>query len=50
LYRLESNTEPSANLGNYKKTRSIPKSYIKSPRGTKDSETAPVNMPNQGAY
>ena len=50
LYRLESNTEPSANLGNYKKTRTIPKSYIKSPRGTKDSETAPVNMPNQGAY
>ena len=50
LYRLESNTEPSANLGNYKRTRTIPKSYIKSPRGTKDSETAPVNMPNQGAY
>ena len=50
LYRLESNTEPSANLGNYKRTRSIPKSYIKSPRGTKDSEIAPVNMPNQGAY
>ena len=50
LYRLESNTEPSANLGNYKKTRTIPKSYIKSPRGTKDSEIAPVNMPNQGAY
>mgnify|MGYP006078785037 CR=1 FL=1 len=50
LYRLESNTEPSANLGNYKKTRSIPKSYIKSPRGTKDSEIAPINMPNQGAY
>jgi hypothetical protein len=50
LYRLESNTEPSDNLGNYKRTRSIPKSYIKSPRGTRDSETAPVNMPNQGAY
>ena len=50
LYRLESNTEPSDNLDAYKKTRSIPKSYIKNPRGTKDSMIAPVNMPNQGAY
>ena len=50
LYRLESNTEPSENLDAYKRTRSIPKSYIKNPRGTKDSMIAPVNMPNQGAY
>jgi len=50
LYRLESNTEPSDNLDAYKKTRTIPKSYIKNPRGTKDSMIAPVNMPNQGAY
>ena len=50
LYRLESNTEPSANLDNYKKTRSIPKSYIKSPRGTKESQIAPINMPNEGHY
>jgi len=50
LYRLESNTEPSENLDNYKKTRSIPKSYIKSPRGTKESQIAPINMPNEGHY
>ena len=50
LYRLESNTEPSENLDAYKRTRTIPKSYIKNPRGTKDSKIAPVNMPNQGAY
>jgi len=50
LYRLESNTEPSENLDAYKRTRNIPKSYIKNPRGTKDSMIAPVNMPNQGAY
>lgn len=50
LYRLESNTEPSKNLANYKRTRTIPKTYNKKPRGTKQSETAPVNMPNQGAY
>ena len=50
LYRLESNTEPSKNLANYKKTRTIPKSFNKKPRGTKQSEIAPVNMPNQGAY
>ena len=50
LYRLKKNTEPSEDLSDYKKTRAIPKSYIKSPRGTKQSETAPVNMPNQGHY
>ena len=50
LYRLKSNTRPSDALNDYKKTRTIPASYIKSPRGTKQSETAPVNMPNQGHY
>jgi hypothetical protein len=50
LYRLESNTEPSENLGNYKKTRSIPKSYMKNPRGSKQAGIAPENMPNRGAY
>ena len=50
LYRLESNTEPSENLDNYKRTRSIPESYIKKPRGTKESQIAPVNMPNEGHY
>jgi len=50
LYRLESNTEPSENLGNYKKTRTIPKSYIKNPVGSKQAGIAPENMPNRGAY
>tara|TARA_R110000803_G_scaffold1617_6_gene5148 strand:+ start:1119 stop:2948 length:1830 start_codon:yes stop_codon:yes gene_type:complete len=50
LYRLKSNTKPSDDLSDYKKTRTIPASYIKSPRGTKQSEIAPVNMPNQGHY
>ena len=50
LYRLESNTEPSKNLANYKRTRTIPKSYIKTPWGSAQSTVAPVNMPNEGAY
>ena len=50
LYRLKKNTEPSKDLADYKKTRTIPKTYNKMPRGTKQSEVAPVNMPNQGAY
>ena len=50
LYRLKSNTKPSEFLNDYKVTRTIPKSYIKNPRGTKDSVIAPVNMPNQGHY
>ena len=50
LYRLESNTEPSDNLGNYKKTKTIPKSYMKNPSGSKQAGIAPENMPNRGAY
>jgi len=50
LYRLKANTKPSKDLSDYKKTRTIPKTYIKNPVGTKQSEIAPVNMPNQGAY
>ena len=50
LYRLESNTAPSKNLKNYKRTRSIPASYLKTPRGTAESKIAPINMPNQGHY
>ena len=50
LYRLKKNTKPSKDLSDYKKTRTIPKTYIKNPRGTKQSQIAPVNMPNQGAY
>ena len=50
LYRLESNTEPSENLGNYEKVRKIPKSYRRNPVGSKQAGTAPENMPNRGAY
>lgn len=50
LYRLKKNTQPSKDLSDYKKTRTIPKTYIKNPRGTKQSEIAPINMPNRGAY
>jgi len=50
LYRLKKNTEPSEYLNDYKKTGSIPKSFKKSPRGSKEAAKAPVNMPNQGAY
>jgi len=50
LYCLKKNTEPSKELIDYKKTRTITKTYIKTPRGTKQSEIAPVNMPNQGHY
>ena len=50
LFRLESNTEPSENLGNYKKTKTIPKSYMKNPVGSKQAGIAPENMANRGAY
>tara|TARA_Y100000401_G_C8326015_1_gene228381 strand:+ start:27953 stop:29794 length:1842 start_codon:yes stop_codon:yes gene_type:complete len=44
LFRLASNTEPSENLGNYNRTRTIPKSYQKFPRGTKQAGIAPDNL------
>ena len=53
LYRLKKGTElkDGQSLDNdYNKVDSIPKSYVKTPRGIKDSKIAPVNMPNQGAY
>ncbi len=53
LYRLKQGTElkDGQSLDNdYNKVNSIPKSYVRSPRGIKESKIAPVNMPNQGAY
>ena len=53
LYRLKKGTElkDGQSLDNdYNKVNSIPKSYVRNPRGIKDSKIAPVNMPNQGAY
>ena len=50
LYRLESQTEPSKNLGNYKKTRTIPKSYLRSPRGSKKAAIATDRQAGRGVY
>ena len=50
LYRLESQTEVSKNLGNYKKTRTIPKSYLRSPRGSKKASIATDRQAGRGVY
>ena len=50
LYRLDSNTEVSENLGNYKKTKTIPKSYLKTPRGSKKAAIATDRQKGRGAY
>jgi len=49
LYRLDSNTEVSENLDNYTRQRTIPSSYLKSPRGTKESKIAPDRMKGKNA-
>ena len=50
LYRLDSNTEVSENLGNYTKTKTIPASYIKNPIGYKDAAIATTRLPGKGKY
>ena len=50
LYRLESQTEVSKNLGNYKKTRTIPKSALRSPRGSKKAGIATDKQAGRGVY
>tara|TARA_R110000782_G_scaffold2939_3_gene10901 strand:+ start:580 stop:2505 length:1926 start_codon:yes stop_codon:yes gene_type:complete len=50
LYRLRRNTEPSKELKNYIKTGTIPKTYQKNPWGTRQSQIAPIDMPNRGHY
>ena len=53
LYRLKKGTElkDGQSLDNdYNKVDSIPKSYVRNPKGIKESKIAPVNMPNQGHY
>ena len=50
LYRMKATSEPSEDLKDYIKTREIPAKYNIKPNGTKDSETAPINMPEEGAY
>ena len=53
LYRLRKGTELIEGQSldeDYSKTDSIPKSYTPRPRGIKEAQIAPVNMPNQGHY
>ena len=50
LFRLKSGKYESENLDNYKRTGSIPRSYIKNPRGTRQSEIATDKLPGRGAY
>ena len=51
LYKVKNLDEKgSKDLEDYKKVKSIPKSYKRSPAGTKKAEKAPVNMPNNGHH
>ena len=55
LYRLKVSAlnqgkEGSKNIKDYKVTKEIPKSYRRSPAGSKKSVVAPVNMPNNGHH
>ena len=53
LYRLKKGTELKDGQSlddDYNTVKSIPKSYVRKPKGLKDSKIAPVNMPNEGHY
>ena len=50
LYRLKSKTIESPEFSDYKRTRSIPKSYDINPRGSKEAVIAPTDMPNGGHH
>jgi len=50
LFKLKVNKYESQNIKNYKRTGTIPKSYIKNPRGTAQSEIPTNKLPNRGAY
>jgi len=50
LYRLESNTEVSENLENYKKVRSIPSYAQRNPRGSDKAAKATIKQKGEGAY
>ena len=53
LYRLKEGTELKDGQSlddDYNKVNSIPKRYVRTPKGIKESKIAPVNMPNQGHY
>jgi len=50
LYRLKSNTQKSNNLDNYKVTKTIPKSYLKNPIGSKKAGIPTFKQAGQGKY
>lgn len=51
LYTIKKGKEVgSDDLDDYKKTKSIPKSYEPTPRGAQQAKKAPVNMPNNGHH
>jgi len=50
LYRLKSNTQKSNNLDNYKVTKTIPKSYLKNPIGSKKAGIPTFRQAGQGKY
>jgi len=51
LYKIKKGKETgSKDLDDYKTTKVIPKSYEPKPRGRKQAEKAPVNMPNNGHH
>ena len=51
LYKLKKGKElGSDDIKDYKVTKEIPKSYRRSPAGSKKAKVAPENMPNHGHY
>ena len=50
LFRLVDKTVESPEFADYKRTRTIPKSYNVNPRGTREAKIAPIDMPNNGHH
>ena len=50
LYRLKDKTIESPEFSDYKRTRTIPKSYDINPRGSDEAKTAPRDMPDGGHH
>lgn len=51
LYRIKDFTKDGSNkLYDYEETKTIPKSYKRKPRGSKESVIAPIDMPNNGHH
>ncbi len=51
LYRIKDITKDGSNkLYDYEETKTIPKSYKRKPRGSKESVIAPKDMPNNGHH